>query len=116
MIEWLRGETRSLVLTVTVDGEPQDLTAATAIEYQLKASVGDPDPALISLSIGAGITLREQAGANLGVADIVVSSALADTLAPGTYAEEVVTVFPGDVRRYLVGPRLVKVLGVVNRR
>ena len=116
MITWYRGETRSLVLTVTVDGSAVDLSGVTEIEYQLKAAAGDPDPALISLSIGDGIVLRAQSGATLGQADITISSTMADALAPGVYVEEVVAVFPGDIRKYVIPPRNVDVVPVVNRR
>jgi hypothetical protein len=115
---WLRGETRELVLTVFgADNELRDLGAALAIEYQVKAAPGAPDPALISLAIGSGITLRAQSGATLGQADIAVSSAATDALTPGTYYEEAVLVLPGTppVRKYILGPRKLFLDDVVNR-
>lgn len=115
---WLRGETQELVLTVfDALGEARDLSTATAIEYQVKALAGAPDPPLIALALGSGITLRPQADATLGQADVVVSSALTDALAPGTYYEEAVLVLPGTppIRKYVIGPRKFFVSDVVNR-
>lgn len=115
---WLRGETRELVLTVfDLHNELRDLTSATAIEYQVKTAPGAPDPALVSLALGSGITLRTQSGVTLGQADIAVSSAATDALAPGTYYEEAVLVLPGTppLRKYVLGPRKFFVNDVVNR-
>lgn len=115
---WKRGETQELVLTVFgADGLARDLTTALAIEYQVKTAPGAPDPAPIALELGTGITLRPQTGMTLGQADVVVSSALTDALAPGTYYEEAVLVLPGTppLRKYVLGPRKLFVLDVVNR-
>lgn len=105
---WLRGETRELVLTVfDLDNEPRDLTSALSIEYRVKTAPGAPDPALISLALGSGITLRTQSGTTLGQADIEISSAATGALTPGAYYEEVALTLPGTpaVRKYVLGPR-----------
>jgi len=114
---WYRGETVNYVLTVTTDGVAEDLTAATGIEMQLKATPGAADPALASLSIGSGITLRAQSGTTLGQADIVIpSNWLTGAGTPaGTYYFDIVVIFPSSVRRYVVKPTRVIVRDVVNQ-
>lgn len=113
---WYRGETREYVITVTVDGDEQDLTSATDIEMQLKTAPGVADPPLASLSIGSGITLRPQSGTTLGQADIVLPyNWLTGAGTPaGTYYFDVCVIFPGPVRRYVVRPTKVYVRDVVN--
>jgi hypothetical protein len=114
---WYRGETREYVITVTSDGEEQDLTAATAIEMQLKATPGAADPPLASLSLGSGITLRAQSGTTLGQADIVIPyNWLTGAGTPaGTYYFDVAVIFPGPIRRYVIKPTKVIVRDVVNQ-
>jgi len=113
---WYRGETRAFVLTVSVGGEAQDLTAAVDIELQLKAAPGDADPPLASMSVGSGITLRPQSGATLGQADIVLpyNWLTGDATPAGLYYYDVVAIFPGPIRRYVVKPTKVIVRAVVN--
>jgi hypothetical protein len=114
---WYRGETINYVLTVTVDGAAYDLTTATAIELQLKAGPGSADPALASLSLAGGeIVRRTQSGTTLGQADVEIPSTwLTGVGTPaGTYYFDVVVVFPGPIRRYVVKPRKVVVRDVVN--
>lgn len=113
---WYRGETREYVITVTSDGEAQDLTAATAIELQVKALPGSADPPLASLSLADGITLRPQTGDTLGQADIVFPVAWLTTASTpaGTYYFDIVVVLPGPIRRYVVKPRKVVIRDVVN--
>ncbi len=116
---WKRGETREMTLTVfDAGGAARDISSATAIEYQVKTAPGAADPPLIGLSLGSGVTIRSpQTGQNEGRADVVVSSALTDLLAPGTYYEEAVLVLPGTppIRKYVLGPRKIIVAEVVNR-
>jgi hypothetical protein len=114
---WYRGESRELVLTISVDGEAVDLSSALAIEYQLKEAPGAADPPLIALALGTGISLRPQSGATLGQADVAIPYTATDVLTARTYYEEVAAMFPGTppIRRYVVPPRKVFVLDVVNR-
>lgn len=112
---WYRGETIDKVLTVATDGELRDLSVATGIELQVKSAPDADDPPLISLAIGYGITLRAQSGATLGQADVTISSAQVDALAPGVYYYDVAVDFPGPERKYVVKPTKVIVKGVVNR-
>lgn len=113
---WYRGETIQKLLTVATDGELRDLTSA-GLELEVKALPGNADPALISLAIGSGIELRSQSGATLGQADITITSAQVDGLAPGVYWYDVVAILPGTpaIRKYVVPPTKVIVAAVVNR-
>lgn len=114
---WYRSETQELVLTYVEDGALLNLSTATSIEFQVKAAPDTADPPLISLAIGSGITLRPQTGDTLGQADIVVTSAQVDALAPGTYYYEVAVVWPAPNarRKYPVPPTKFILRGVVNR-
>lgn len=112
---WYRSETQRKVLTVVRDGELRNLNEASAIEYQIKSAPGAADPPLVAIAIGTGITLRAQTGATLGQADILVTSAQVDSLAPGTYYEEVAVAWTDGDRTYPVPPRKFILSAVVNR-
>ena len=112
---WNRAETQTKILTVVEDNALANLGDAAAIEYQVKAAPDAADAPLISLAIGTGITLRTQAGATKGQADIVVPSAAVDALAPGIYYEEVCVVWDDGRRTYPIPARKILVRGVVNR-
>lgn len=120
---WYRGETTEYELSVTRNGEAVDLSTATALELQLKLTPGAADPALASLSLGSGITLQTQSGTTLGKATVLIpydwltqtSGSPAAAVTPaGTYYFDVVVVYPGPVRRYVVKPTKVVVRDVVN--
>ena len=121
---WYRGETREYVVTVLSGGEEQDLTQVAGIELQLKSAPGAVDPPLATLALGAGITLRTQSGETLGQAAVVlpydwltqVAGSPATAVTPaGDYYFDVVVIFPGPVRRYVVRPTKVVVRDVVNQ-
>lgn len=112
---WYRGETTTYVLTYVVNGVPTTLANASAVELQLKAAPGTADPPLATLSLGAGIALRNQT-TSPGQADVVIPyDWLTGVGTPaGTYYFDVVVVFPGPTRRYVVRPTRVVVRDVVN--
>lgn len=108
------GDALPLRLTVTDDADARvDLTGA-AIELEVKARIGGPDPAAIHKAIGSGITLLDQTSADTrGQADIAITST--DTsLTPGLYWLDVVLTLSG-VRGHVIAPREFTVLGVVNQ-
>ena len=109
-----KGEYKLLVLTVTDDEQdPVDLTAATALEFQVKTAVGAADPPLIGKAIGTGVTLRPQAGITLGQAEIEIQTSDTSALAPGTYYYDVVLVLAGK-RYFVVPPSEFIIKGVIN--
>jgi hypothetical protein len=103
-LDGFRGIDRVLRLTVkkVEDASPQDLTGAT-IELQIKTTAGAADPALLSKSVGAGITLLSQSGATLGQAEISITAAETQALLARTYKYDVIAVIGGK-RRVLVPP------------
>lgn len=113
---WYRGETIEYVLTVTSDGDGDDLRLAAGIELQVKLQPGAVDPPLVSVAIGTGVTLRDQ-DATPGIADVVIPyNALTGPGTPaGTYWFDVCMILPGPVRRYVVKPTKVVIRDVVNQ-
>jgi hypothetical protein len=115
---WHRGTTIEYVLTVSSNGTADDLSLATSLELQLKAEVDGADPALVSLGIGTGITLRTQSGTTLGMADVVIPYTALASVADGTYWMDVVVTYsgsPNPIRRLVIPPTKVMVRGVVNQ-
>jgi hypothetical protein len=111
----MKGESFSRVVTVVDydnDGELQDLTGAT-IELQVKALAGAADPAIISLSVGSGITILTQSGDTLGQFRFDLSSAATAAKTPGKYRYDVAVVI-GGVRHYAVPPSDFRLVAVVN--
>jgi hypothetical protein len=107
------GDTTTLRLTITDDADARvDLTGAE-LELEVKQALGGADPALISKSVGAGITLLDQTDTvTRGQADIELTSA--DTAqAPGLYWLDVVVALAG-ARVHVVAPREFTVAAVVN--
>lgn len=107
-----RGDSATLRLTVTDDEDARvDLTGAT-IELQVKAALGDADPALITASVGSGITLRDQTDdEEIGQADIALTSANTNRT-PGLFYLDVVVEVSGTRQHLMV--REFTVDGVVN--
>lgn len=109
-----RGDAATLRLTVTDDDDARiDLTGAT-IELQVKAGIGDADPALIAKAIGTGVTLLDQTAPDTkGQADIAIAGGDTDR-APGLYwLDVVVTPLAGD-RQHVITPIELTIGGVVN--
>lgn len=74
----ISGDDRTLTLTVTgADGLPQDLTGL-GVEFRLENLAG----AVVSKTVGAGITLLAQSGATLGQATVSVDGV--DTAGAGS--------------------------------
>lgn len=117
--QWKRHETRSLVLTLRdAEGQPQNLDddPGLVVQWQVKANLGDADPALVDLSIGNGITKRTQTGADIGKLDIVVPYTAWASVAAGFYYHEAVAIFTGSpaVRKYPYGSVYFQLIDVVN--
>ena len=112
-----RGADRVFRVTVTKadDSGRQDLTGAT-MEFQVKTAPGVADPALISKSVGAGITLLAQAGATLGQADLALASADTSgaTTPAGKYSYDLVATIGGK-RRVIIPPSDFTLKDVVNQ-
>jgi hypothetical protein len=113
---WYRGNTHTFILYATTDGIADDLRVADAIELQLKRNPGDADPPLAFLSIGGGITLRDQ-DTEMGYADVVtpVDMLTGSGTPAGVYYFDVCVILPGPIRRYVVKPTKVVVRDVVNQ-
>lgn len=109
-----KGDSVNYVLTVTDENDARkDLTAATAIELQVKAALDGPEPPLIIRELGNGVTIRNQAvEATKGQADIVIASA-STTLTSGLYWLDVVVLF-GTARHHVFGPIEFTIAAVVN--
>lgn len=109
-----RGDGATLRLTVTDDDDARiDLTAA-AIELQVKAGIGDADPALIAKAVGTGIALLDQAVADTkGQADITIAPADTDR-APGLFWLDVVVIPAIGDRQHVITPIELTIGGVVN--
>jgi hypothetical protein len=85
-IEWSRGQTEQWMLTITqVDGSPEDLTGEM-VEFEIKKYDGAPDPAVLHLDDQAGIAVRVQTGANVGVCDLTATKTQTFSLAGGDLA------------------------------
>ena len=118
-----RGESRVITLTVTDPATKQkaDLSTGTwqivTCEFQVKVTTTTADPALISKSIGSGITVLAQSGATLGQLQISLSPTdTEDTdTPPGLYKYDVVATFTSGARVYLVKPSKCLIAGVVNQ-
>jgi hypothetical protein len=113
-----RGDDRTLRLTVTDDADARvNLTSATVITLEIKASTGAADPALVSKILGAGVTLLAQGSPDtIGQADIVIAAAdtiNAATLPEGVYWLDVVVVI-GGVRSHVIEPMECAIRDVVN--
>jgi|SRR5688572_2599419 len=112
-----RGATKRWTITIRreVDDEPIDITAATALEFQVKTVPGAADPPLISKAIGTGVTIQPQTGDTLGQAIIALDGA--DTNGAGTpaglYHYDVVLVLGGE-RHYVIAPSEFWLRDVVN--
>ncbi len=112
-----RGETRTLRLTVTDDADARvDLTAATAIEFQIKSAPGAADPALVAKALGDGVTLLTQTGETIGQADIVIAqgdTTDATAMPAGVYWLDAVVVL-GGVRSLVQQPLQMFLRDTVN--
>lgn len=108
-IEWTRGQTEEWTLTILdAAGNPDDLSDATAVEFEVKPYDGGADPATLHLDQAAGITIRAQTGANVGVCDLVATKDQTFALAEGTWHYDVwVTRSDTSRRRALYGKLLV---------
>lgn len=110
----LAGDDLALRLTVTDDADARVDLTGSAIELEVKARIGGPDPAAIRKTVGSGITLLDQVSPSTrGQADIAISSA-DSSLTPGLYWLDVVLVL-GGVRGHVIAPREFTVVGVVNQ-
>ena len=108
------GESRTYRATITNEAaQPLDLSGDVVLEFQVKQSVGAADPALISKTIGAGITLLPQTGATLGQVELALLPADTQSLA-GTYAYDLVLISAG-LRQYVIPPSAFHVQKVVNQ-
>jgi len=118
-LQMLRGESR--VITVGVldpdTGLPVDLTTGkwqvVTLEWQVKLNRGDPDPALVGKSLGAGIVIT--AGAVTPQVAITVLPADNAGLAANVYSHDLVATFTSGARVYLIEPSGLAMRGVVNQ-
>lgn len=97
-ISIVRGQTYTETVTsLGADGLPEDLTGAL-IEVEVKRFIDDPDPALIHLSVGAGVVILNQV-ANKGKFTFTIAPAdtsafrVADptrfVMEPGKYTHDI---------------------------
>lgn len=118
-LEMFRGESR--VITVSVFDPatllPVNLTSGiwqmATIEWQVKLAINDPDPPLISKSIGAGITVTPGAVAR----QISVAVTPTDTagLLAHVYSHDLVGTTTSGQRIWLIDPSGLAMSGVVNQ-
>jgi hypothetical protein len=99
-----KGEDKSFILTFTDEnGDRIDLTPFTAIEFEVKVKAGDADPALISKTLGAGITKLTQSGLTLGQAQLDVDGPDTSGLTARLHKYDVVAI-DGSAQRHTVIP------------
>lgn len=112
---WYKGATYEYTLTVTRDGQLLDLSSVTDLEVQVKARPGDPDPPLVSLALGSGVTLLDQT-TNRGQASVVLPYDALLSLAAGYYYVDAWAVFPGtpEVRKPVIKPEPRDIRDAVN--
>lgn len=110
-----KGNSKSWILTVKDSTQsPIDITGYT-LEFQVKGAVDDADPALISKSVGSGITILTQSGATLGQAQIDVIPADTANLETRVHYYDVVGVDGSSNRYHLIAPDKFEIRGVVNQ-
>lgn len=113
-ITWTRGQTEEWTLAITnADGTALNLSTALAVEFEVKPYEGAPDPATLHLDLTSGITLRTQIGADVGVCDLVATSAQVFTLSYGKWAYDVFVTRADGARKRVVHGQLT-LDGVVN--
>lgn len=114
-----QGATKVITLTVLqADGDPQNLTGITGIEYQVKPAAGDADTELIlSKSVGSGITILDQTvGSDTeGQAEITLVSSDTSPVTPGKYEYDIVVILADGSRHYVVPPSPWFLHAVVNQ-
>lgn len=94
-------------VSVTVNGSAVLLADATLIEFEIKKNQGDADPALVSKSLGDGVTLD-------GLEHILVDLDPADTSGlGGSYRYDIVGEWSGS-RKFIVNPSRVFIDPAVN--
>lgn len=113
------GEHRTFRLTVTQESDESrvDLTGA-AVEMEVKAADGDTDPALISLSVGNGITLEPQSGDTIGQALIELTPTHLSALQAGgarVLRYDVIALLASGKRHVVVPPSNFDYRVVVNQ-
>lgn len=109
-----KGEDKTYRLTITdADNERVDITGF-ALQFEVKLDVGDADPAIISKTVGAGITILTQSGSTLGQATVEVDSADTSPLAVVVHKYDVVAVDLAGERHVVVPPSDFDVRDVVN--
>lgn len=107
-INMIRGDTLTLRLTVTDDdGELFDLTGST-LHFRVKDKVTDADPAdIIKSSASAAeieILTPQTDITNKGRADIKLTPADTESLAPGNYVYDVWIVLPSTAEHVVIKP------------
>lgn len=109
----IRGDTCVIGVTVYDEaGALLDLTTYTA-EFAIKLLVGDPDPPLILLAIGTGITLLDQVTAK-GQMRIVIEKEDTEDIPAGTcWCDLHITT--GVLRHQVIENTSVNVITPVNR-
>lgn len=107
-----RGETTSFHLEAAANGAARNLDGLT-LECQIKLTAGAADPALVSLTVGSGITLDTQSGDTLGHLTVTFSATQTDSLTAGIAYLDVWAI-SGLSRKCIIKPRRVIVRDVVN--
>jgi hypothetical protein len=120
MREHFRGEAKTLVVTIKVDGEAVDIQsgayAVQTLKYELNNALNDLDSVAVTKTLGAGVTLLPQSGDTLGQAKISLLTADTKALAAGNYYEQVSATFqsaPAEVV-YPVPPQRVVLKDVIK--
>lgn len=112
-----RGETIDLEFLVTdpeLSNAPVDLTTVSNIEWQVKARPGDPDPALLALSLSeGGIILRPQTGPTRGKCVVALSSAQTAALPAGRLYFDL-KLFRGSDVKIVYPPTIITLRDAVN--
>lgn len=108
----LKGESRTFRVTVRdEDNVAQDISGATAIEFEVQNELGETDTPDIEKSLGSGIEFVTD-GTD-GEFDITIVSGDFSNLAPDTYKYDVVLELAGN-RSYVITPSDFIVDDVVN--
>ena len=110
----IRGDSATYRLTITDENDDRVDLTDYEVELEIKAALDGIDPALVSLSIGDGITLLDQGEpATVGQADAELTSAQSLALTTGVLWLDVIATLDGD-RQHVVAPIEFVVKGTVN--
>lgn len=94
---------RRLTVVDVNTGAPTSIAGAT-IEFRVKKHTNDPDPPVIVLGVGTGITILTQSGGTLGQADLQVLGTDSAVIPEDVYVAAAVVTLNGQTLPHVVVP------------